>query len=535
MDKSAKVYASHRSFVPWSLKQANHGLHKLTERSPIYSQDAHDPVRKGIDAFARLHNCEYVAWLYLLDGGRLAPVYPSSPNSVLLRFLNGDFDDLQGILEKVSLGIPVFWQRKEAAPHIYPVDSPPVISAINSMMAFPHSQDGFGQTVLILASHRHEIAWSADFAAQANLLLDLMVHAEQARRSVEMAHSSTYAAELLLSSVPFPLAMLNASGRFLSVNSHFETVLGYEQQELWAMHYDDLFARCAGSAVRKKESDLQAGSPHDRMLIRKDGSTLLANVVITTMENLGSRQLVALKIVSGTEYGERELEQRKREIRVLTAQLLRSQEDERKRLSRELHDDIGQRLSLVTSQIASLSDDSSQLLPDMCSGQLKHIRDELDTLCTDLHEMSHNLHSYKLQHLGLGPAMKAMCRDFERPAFHVDLHIDEFADPIAEDIALCLYRVSQEALNNALHHANTEKVCVIITKLGTTYYMSIQDTGSGFDTGVAKSGLGLISMTERVKLLNGEFRIHSMEGRGTEIWASIPEGARAKSDLGLMM
>lgn len=534
MDKSAKVYAGHRSFLPWSLKQTNHGFQKPGKRIPVYSQDAYDPVRKGIDAFARLQNCEYVAWLYLLDGGRLAPVYPSSPKSVLLRFLNGSFDHLEGILEKVSLGIPAFWHRNESLSTGTSTGCAPAAS-INSMMVFPHSQDGFGQTVLILASHRHEITWCADFAAQANLLLDLMIHAEQARRSVEMVHSSTYATESLLSSVPFPLAMLDVSGRFLAANSHFETVSGYRQQELWSMQYDDLVIRRAAGAVRKKGSGLQNDPSHAQSLLRKDGSTLFANVFVTSMEGLGSRKLVALKTVSEAEWGGKELEQRKREIRVLTAQLLRSQEDERKRLSRELHDDIGQRLSLVTSQIASLADDSLQPLPDTCSGQLKHIRDELDTLCTDLHEMSHNLHSYKLQHLGLGPAMKAMCRDFERPAFHVDLHIDEFSDPVGEEIALCLYRVAQEALNNALHHANTKKVCVIVTKLGTTYYMSIQDTGNGFDTGVAKAGLGLISMTERVKLLNGEFRIHSMKGRGTEIWASIPEGIRTKHDFGLMM
>lgn len=534
MDKSAKVYSSHRSFVPWSPKQPSHGLHKLTNRSQTYSQDAYDPVRKGVDAFARLHNCEYVAWMYLLDGGRLAPVYPSSPKSVLLRFLNGSFDDLHGLLEKAGSGIPAFWRRKDAMPDVYPVGSVQA-SAINSLMVFPHSQDGFGQTVLILASHHEKIVLSADFAAQAKLLLDLMVHGEQAHRLAEMAHSSTYAAELLLSSVPFPLAILNASGRFLSANSHFENVLGYPLQELWAMQYERLSAAHLAGVVRKKKTDLQVGLPHDQLLMRKDGSTLLANVVVTTMEGLGSRQLVALKTISPAEGGERELEQRKGEIRELTAQLLRSQEDERKRLSRELHDDIGQRLSLVTSQIASLSDDPLQPLSDICSAQLKHIHEELDILCTDLHEMSHNLHSYKLQHLGLVPAMKAMCRDFGRPSFHVDLHIDEFADAVAEDIALCLYRVAQEALNNALHHANADKVSVIVTKLGTTYYMSIQDTGSGFDTGLAKNGLGLISMSERVKLLNGEFRIHSMKGRGTEIWASIPESFHSKMDLGRMV
>jgi PAS domain S-box-containing protein len=434
---------------------------------------------------------------------------------------------------KISQGIPASWQRKEAISPAYSAGDSSV-TTINSMMVFPHNHDGFGQTVLVLASHRHEIAWSAESAAQADLLIDLMAYAEQARRSAEMVHSSTYVPDLLLSSVPFPLAILNASGRFVSANSHFQNVLGYSQQELGAIQYSELSAGHPRTAMRKKGGNLQVGSPHDQMLIRKDGSTLLANVIVTMMEGLGSRRLVALKTVSGAESGEKELEQREREIRLLTSQLLRSQEDERKRLSRELHDDIGQRLSLVTSQVASLSDDPSQPLPDACSGQLKHIRDELDTLCTDLHEMSHNLHSYKLQHLGLGPAMKAMCRDFKRPSFHVDLHIDELAHPIAEDVALCLYRVAQEALNNALHHANADKVCVIVTKLGTTFYMSIQDTGSGFDTEVAKAGLGLISMTERVKLLHGEFRIHSTPGRGTEIWASVPEGPHAKIDLRLV-
>jgi len=532
MDKIAKVHSTHRPFVPRSLKETNHGFNKLANRSSIYSQDAYDPVRKGIDAFARLHNCEYVAWLHLLDGGRLEPVHPSSPKSVLLRFLHGSLNGFPGLLEKVGQSIPACWHRKETAP--VSTESAHCAS-INSMTVFPHSQDGFGQTVLILASRHHEIACSSDFAVQANLLLDLMVNAEQARRSVEMVHSSTYTAELLLASVPFPLAMLDASGKILSANPHFQTALGYSQQELVAMQYSQLAAWHSGAAMRKKGSDHSLGDPQDQLLTRKDGSPLHAHVAVTTMDGLGSRQLVALKTASGIETREREIEQRKSQIRVLTAQLLRSQEDERKRLSRELHDDIGQRLSLVTSQIASLTDDSFQLLPDICSGQLKHIHDELDTLCTDLHEMSHNLHSYKLQHLGLAPAMRAMCRDFERPVFHVDLHIDDFADPVSEDIALCLYRIAQEALNNVLHHANTEKACVVVTKLGATYYMSIQDAGCGFDTGLAKTGLGLISMTERVKLLNGEFRIHSMKGRGTEIWASIPDVVGLRPDSGLMM
>src|SRR5580698_8989020 len=161
---------------------------------------------------------------------------------------------------------------------------------------------------------------------------------------------------------------------------------------------------------------------------------------------------------------EDELRQRQTEINLLASQLIQSQENERKHLSRELHDDIGQRLSLVASEVALLASQRSGTIP-ISVDRLTILRDELDGLCSDVHEMSHSLHSYKLQHLGLKAAFNDLSRKISKPKFRVDLRVDEFEEPASKDVALCLYRIAQESLNNALKHAHSTVVALTLTKL----------------------------------------------------------------------
>jgi signal transduction histidine kinase len=241
--------------------------------------------------------------------------------------------------------------------------------------------------------------------------------------------------------------------------------------------------------------------------------------------------------ISEQKEAERELNKRTVEVEFLAAQLIRSQEEERKRLARELHDDIGQRLSLVASEVALMASqrsDSALIAPD----RLDNLRDDLDGLCSDIHGISHDLHSYKLQHLGLKPALKDLCRRLSQPNFHIHLDVDDMDEPASKDVSLCLYRVVQEALNNAFKHAHTLVVAVTLTKIRDMFYMTIQDAGIGFDRSVRRPGLGLISMTERLKLVKGELKLHSILGRGTEIWVSIPDegesfGSSSESQVNL--
>jgi signal transduction histidine kinase len=117
-----------------------------------------------------------------------------------------------------------------------------------------------------------------------------------------------------------------------------------------------------------------------------------------------------------------------------------------------------------------------------------------------------------------------------QPDFHVDLTVDDSGDPESKEISLCPYRVAQEALNNARRHAQTSFVAVTLTKVQHTFYMAIQDLGIGFETSANPQGLGLISMKERLKLVNGQLILHSIPGRGTEIWIAIPDAEDNASD-----
>jgi signal transduction histidine kinase len=210
------------------------------------------------------------------------------------------------------------------------------------------------------------------------------------------------------------------------------------------------------------------------------------------------------------------------EGRTLASQLIQSQENERKRLARELHDDIGQRLSLVASEVALLASEHSDTT-SIFVNRLNALRDDLDNLCSDIHCMSHDLHSYKLQHLGLKSALKDLCRRLSQPNFRIDLYVDNFNEPHFEEISLCLYRVAQEALHNALKHSHASTVAVTLTRVQSMYYMTVQDSGIGFVRSASSQGLGLISMSERLKLVNGHMKLHSIPGRGTEIWIAIPD------------
>ena len=325
------------------------------------------------------------------------------------------------------------------------------------------------------------------------------------------------------------MAMVDEEDRFLFVNKAFCCAVGYSEDELQSMRYSELCKASTkgSSAIRSKRLHKKSsiGLQREEILLRKNGSRLPARVTVTLHERPATERnlfLIMIEDITGQKKTETELNKSRSEVRTLASQLIQLQENERKRLSRELHDDIGQRLSLAASEVALLQRQYSGGPAGLADG-LGTLREELDSLCTDLHGLSHSLHSYKLQHLGLKPALKDLCRRMSQPDFQVDLVVDDSEDSGSKEVALCLYRVAQEALNNARRHAQTSFVAVTLTKLQHTFYMAIQDLGIGFEPSANPQGLGLISMKERLKLVNGQLVLHSIPGRGTEIWVAVPD------------
>jgi PAS domain S-box-containing protein len=207
----------------------------------------------------------------------------------------------------------------------------------------------------------------------------------------------------------------------------------------------------------------------------------------------------------------------------VSRRLIEAQEQERSRIARELHDDIGQRLALLAIKLAQLqqSPPNSREL----SGRIGELQKRTSEIAADIQSLSHGLHSSRLQYLGIAAAMKGFCREFgEQQKVEIDCKIHDLPVTLSPDVSLCFFRVLQEALHNSTKHSGVRYFEVELWATQDEVHLTVSDSGDGFDIGAARAsrGLGLISMEERLKLLNGTLSIESELQRGTTIHAHLP-------------
>lgn len=220
---------------------------------------------------------------------------------------------------------------------------------------------------------------------------------------------------------------------------------------------------------------------------------------------------------------EQSLRRAKDGLRQLATKLLNSQEEERRRIAREMHDDWTQRLAILGIESAKLEshlDTKSIALP-----LLHAIREQLVSLSEDVHDLSRQLHPSILEDLGLVEALRSECAGFtRREEIAVDYRADKIPTKVSKNVSLCVYRVAQEALRNVAKHAAVHEASLSLVATETELILRVQDQGHGFDTenGLAQAGVGLSSMEERVHLIQGEISIMSALGRGTTIEVRVP-------------
>jgi PAS domain S-box-containing protein len=203
--------------------------------------------------------------------------------------------------------------------------------------------------------------------------------------------------------------------------------------------------------------------------------------------------------------------------------LIEAQEQERTRIARELHDDIGQRLAVLTIELEEIQ--NSRNLPSEVRRRIGELWKQTSDLVSDTQSMSHELHSSKLEYLGLAAAMKGFCRELgEQQKVEIDFKTYDLPSPLPSDISLCLFRVLQEALHNSTKHSGVRHFEVQLWGTPGEIHLTVEDSGSGFDSAATKEnrGLGLISMEERLNLLKGTLSVQSQLERGTTIHARVP-------------
>ena len=211
----------------------------------------------------------------------------------------------------------------------------------------------------------------------------------------------------------------------------------------------------------------------------------------------------------------------------LSQRLMQAQEEERASIARELHDDLAQRATTLVLRLQTYA----RGLP---TGTSEHVRlqalsDQAVALAKAIPTLSHRLHSAGIAHVGIAAAAESLCKELsEQHQVTIDFMQEDIPENLAQDVAICLFRVLQEALNNAIRHAGVGHFTVALTAVPTEIQLTVSDAGIGFDFKMATKGrgLGLVSMKERLSLVRGDVVIESQPGAGTTVRARVPLPSR---------
>ncbi|MHC4353520.1 MAG: PAS domain-containing protein [Planctomycetota bacterium] len=316
--------------------------------------------------------------------------------------------------------------------------------------------------------------------------------------------------------------------QFIAQPSLFQEITLPEDTNIWARHHHHEAAKSiefqeVQFRIRRKDGQIRWIEHACQPVLGQQGESLgfrASNRDITVRkqaEEARRKSESALRISQGN-------------LRLLAGRLLSVQEEERRRLARDIHDDLTQRLALLAIEAGKL-EQQLESSPQLFRDKLRQMKEQIVNLSINVHDISRQLHPAILDDLGLVDAIKSECTTFsKREGISVRYEPTNIPESIPKDAALCTYRVMQESLRNIAKHANVKKAEVLLTGTDEGIQLCIKDNGIGFDpvSVRGKGGLGLASMEERVRLIQGEFSIQSQSERGTTIELWIPLSRRSK-------
>ena len=356
------------------------------------------------------------------------------------------------------------------------------------------------------------------------------------RTEVALAKSEERLRQLLESTNVIPWEAECKTWQFTYVGPQAVRILGYPtdrwyEPDFWAEHIHPEDRRSALEFC-ETSSQLSREYEFEYRMISSTGSVVWLHDLVSVESENGIPVTLRGFMVDITERKQAEealrestaaLRHSHAQIQHLAGKLIAAQEEERKRVARELHDDVNQKLAALAITLSKMKKglDPSDGVHD----QVTELQRRTTELTDDVRRLSHRLHPATMEHVGLVAALKSYCAQFSSNAgIPIQMNLPDDLQPVSPDVALCLYRVTQESLQNISKHSGAREACVTLTEADGDLRLRVSDTGVGFDVQgeTARKGLGLVSMEERVRLVGGTLLLTSRPGTGTELEAKVP-------------
>jgi PAS domain S-box-containing protein len=351
------------------------------------------------------------------------------------------------------------------------------------------------------------------------------------KRTEQVLRKSEERFRLFMSHSPAVAWMKDRQGHYIYMNETYLRHFGIRLEDRWGKTDFDVYPRAIAEQFRENdETALAVGHPIEvtEDSISPDGEPCTWMAYKFPFEDTSGEIFVG-----GIGIDITERKKAREALQTLTGRLIGAQEEERARISRDLHDDFSQRLALLGIGLGQLWKE----LPPGATEARENVLEMLKgtkQLSSDLHSLSHELHSSRLEHVGLVSALHGLCREMS-DKYKIEIHVSDsdLRLDVPKDVALCLFRVAQEALGNVVKHSKAKNARVVVGASWECIWLRVSDAGRGFDPGLQNghSGIGLIGMRERLRLVGGALVVKSEPERGTEIFAEVPLASSEKENL----
>jgi PAS domain S-box-containing protein len=345
---------------------------------------------------------------------------------------------------------------------------------------------------------------------------------------------------LALEATTTGMLMVSGAGRIVLVNAHVEQLFGYRREELIDTLVDRLlpeFARDADPEAHAFHWDgpLPTADRYELDGVRKDGTVIPLEIGFSPLRSPeGDFVLCSITDVTERRQAERERNDLTTQLRDLAGRLIAAQEMERTRIARDLHDDISQQLAALSIALSGVRRHAAALSGGAnVEAEIVVLQQRTTRLAESVRNLSHELHPDVIRHSGLTASLAAYCEGISQPpAFSVTCLAEGNVDAIDQAVVTSLYRIAQEALHNVVKHANARHATVRLVRVGDSAELTVSDDGCGFDVHIRKTGtgLGLVSITERVRMIGGTLSIVTAANKGTQLRVHVPMAVHAPAD-----